>query len=128
MKTFVFAIVSFLAVASAAPLEARADSAVLVCTEANWGGECETIPVTWNQCAQLPSKFLKNVGSLKPSTGQFCRVTYTADTCTTHGDAFIDPTPGAPDLHHFEDPATQEVIDAGSKITSLLCQQCTGCQ
>jgi thiamine biosynthesis lipoprotein ApbE len=54
-------------------------------------------------------------------------VSSTADTCTLHGDAFIDPTPGAPDLHHFLDPATGQVIDAGSQMTSFLCQQCTTC-
>ena len=50
-----------------------------------------------------------------------------AETCTSHGDAFVDPTPGAPTLRHFTSPATGEVIDAGSQITSLYCQECTAC-
>jgi hypothetical protein len=51
----------------------------------------------------------------------------TADTCTLHGDAFIFPTPGAPTLHHFEN-AEGEIVDAGSQITSFLCQECTACE
>jgi hypothetical protein len=49
----------------------------------------------------------------------------TADTCTPHGDAFVDSA-GAPDLHAFE-TVSGEVVDAGSQITSFLCQQCDNC-
>ena len=49
----------------------------------------------------------------------------TADTCTSHGDAFVDPA-GAPTLHNYE-TASGVVVDAGSAFTSFLCQECTGC-
>lgn len=49
-----------------------------------------------------------------------------ADTCTLHGDAFINPTPAAPTLHQFVN-VDGVVVDAGSSITSLLCQGCSTC-
>ncbi|KAF2791537.1 hypothetical protein K505DRAFT_248723 [Melanomma pulvis-pyrius CBS 109.77] len=132
MKTFTTAILSLVAISSALPtssMEARAEGAVdvQVCTGENYTGECTTISAAFNECQVLPGPYLNNVGSLKPAAGAFCRITYTAATCTLHGDAFIDPTPGAPDLHHFDDPATGANIDAGSSLSSFLCQECTGC-
>ncbi|KAF2191387.1 hypothetical protein K469DRAFT_656235 [Zopfia rhizophila CBS 207.26] len=131
MKTFAAAtLLSLFAVSTALPtekVEARTPGNVKICTGANYTGECITVSAPFNQCQKLSAPYLENVGSFKPDAGAFCRITYTADSCTPHGDAFIDPTPGAPDLHHFDDPATGQNIDAGSKMTSFLCQECTGC-
>lgn len=50
----------------------------------------------------------------------------TADTCTPHGDAFVYPDTGAPDLHNFVD-ANGQTVDAGSQATSFVCQECDTC-
>ncbi|KAF2198352.1 hypothetical protein GQ43DRAFT_164724 [Delitschia confertaspora ATCC 74209] len=137
MKTFTLAaITTLLSIISALPTAIPTNNTtnqttttgdVLICTGANYASTCETLHVPFNKCVLLEEPFAKNVGSIKPASGQFCRITYTAPTCTNHGDAFIDPTPGVADLHHFNDPATGTVMDAGSQITSLLCQKCSSC-
>jgi hypothetical protein len=130
MKTISLALIaSLLSLASALPtdLKTRATGQVVICTGENSTGTCEAQQVEFNECIQLKAPYLNNVGSFSVAPGAFCRITYTADECTLHGDAFINPTPGAPTLHHFDDPATGANIDAGSTMTSFKCQQCTTC-
>lgn len=50
----------------------------------------------------------------------------TADTCTMHGDVFIFPDEPVADLRRYT-TVTGRVVDAGSTVTSLLCQECNGC-
>ncbi|PSN71884.1 hypothetical protein BS50DRAFT_583508 [Corynespora cassiicola Philippines] len=102
------------------------DSDVQLCTGPNYTGECVAIEVADNQCQQLPQQFLRNLGSFRPEGGVLCRLTYTADTCTPHGDAFVYPDTGAPDLHNFVD-ANGQTVDAGSQATSFVCQECDTC-
>ncbi|KAF2111750.1 hypothetical protein BDV96DRAFT_602799 [Lophiotrema nucula] len=128
MKTFTIALAALTAITSAAPtLETRTPGSVLICTGENYTGECERLQVPFNTCQQLAAPYRNNVGSFRPDVGAYCRITYTAEKCTTHGDAFVEPTPGAPTLHHFDDPATGTNMDAGSNMTSFLCQECTNC-
>jgi hypothetical protein len=51
----------------------------------------------------------------------------TADTCTDHGDAFVNPDDGAATLHHFDEPGTDGPVDAGAGFTSFECQTCERC-
>ncbi|KAF2268024.1 hypothetical protein CC78DRAFT_565808 [Lojkania enalia] len=131
MKTFAATFVPFIIAVSALPtsnIQAHIPGDILVCTGENYTGDCTTLSgLPFNECQPLPEPYFKNVGSFKPEAGAFCRITYTADSCTPHGDAFIWPTDGAPNLHQFDDPATGETTNAGSRMTSFLCQQCTGC-
>ncbi|KAH7139235.1 hypothetical protein B0J11DRAFT_38597 [Dendryphion nanum] len=129
MKTSATPFLLFAPLIAALPtanLAVRAPGDVLICTGENYTGDCQTLSVPYNTCQTLSAPFYKNVGSIKPDAGAFCRITYSAETCTSHGDAFIDPTPGAPTLRHFTN-VNGEVIDAGSQITSFLCQECTAC-
>jgi hypothetical protein len=80
MKSFTTAILSLVAMTSAFPtstLKSRTDGAVdvKVCTGENYTGECTTISAVYNQCNVLPAPYFKNVGSLKPAVGAFCRIT-----------------------------------------------------
>ncbi|KAF2473290.1 uncharacterized protein BDR25DRAFT_302244 [Lindgomyces ingoldianus] len=130
MKTFAFAsFLSLLTLNSAAPtqVESRTPGNVLICTGEDYTGTCETISAPFYTCQKLEAPYFKNVGSFRPDAGAYCRITYTADSCTTHGDAFIWPDSGAPNLHHWDDVATGQNIDAGSMMTSFLCQECSGC-
>ncbi|KAF2712198.1 hypothetical protein K504DRAFT_531334 [Pleomassaria siparia CBS 279.74] len=132
MKSFTAVFLSVVAFTSALPttiIDARAEdqATATVCQGENFTGDCIDIPANYNQCVVLPEGYINNTGSFKVAPGAFCRITYTADTCSLHGDAFVYPTPGAPTLHHFDDPATGTQIDAGSTFTSFLCQQCSGC-
>ncbi|KAF2244312.1 hypothetical protein BU26DRAFT_522981 [Trematosphaeria pertusa] len=131
MQTFIAAtIIALIASTTAAPtqnLAARAPGDVTICTGENYTGECTTLSVPFYDCYHLEAPYLNNVGSFKVDAGAYCRITYTAENCTMHGDAFIWPDTNAPTLHHFDDPATQENIDAGSTMTSFLCQECTNC-
>ncbi|ORY17753.1 hypothetical protein BCR34DRAFT_596628 [Clohesyomyces aquaticus] len=128
MKTAAIStVLSLLALTSASPTR-RTPGNVTICTEANYAGTCETISVPFNDCQQLAAPYFKNVGSFKVDAGAYCRITYTADTCTMHGDSFIFPDTNAPDLRHWDDPATGTIIDAGAGFTSFKCQMCTNCQ
>ncbi|KAF2496118.1 hypothetical protein BU16DRAFT_526642 [Lophium mytilinum] len=80
----------------------------------------------YNTCHNVPVALYGNVGSVAVDPGAYCRITYTADECTLHGDAFVYP-PGETNLHQFKDPASGNVVDAGKLITSFLCQECTSC-
>ncbi|KAF2016087.1 hypothetical protein BU24DRAFT_193328 [Aaosphaeria arxii CBS 175.79] len=132
MKNFaaaILAIVPLIAAAPACPAPApEVTGNVRICTGENYTGTCISVEAPNNQCQQLSDPYLKNVGSFKVSPGWQCRITYSAETCTLHGDAFIQPTPSAPNLHEFNNPATGETVDAGNQITSYLCQECTACQ
>ena len=101
-------------------------SSVQICTGENYTGNCETLIVAPETCYTIPDIYKGNVGSLLPEPGLLCRITYTQDTCSLHGDAFVDNT-GAPDLHHFVDPSTGDVVDAGAELKAFLCQPCSAC-
>ena len=112
---------------SALPQGSATDLSVQVCTGENYIGDCKTLYVAPDTCQQLPGLFRKNIGSFKPGPKTLCRITYTADTCTMHGDAFVDPE-GVATLHtDFTDPATGEEEDVGNLMTSFLCQPCSTC-
>ncbi|OCK79283.1 hypothetical protein K432DRAFT_383206 [Lepidopterella palustris CBS 459.81] len=111
---------------SANPLAKRTPGSIYMCTGSNWTGHCSYAVYTFNTCHILTAPFYKNIGSFGPDAGALCRITYTADTCTTHGDAFVQ-TPGVSDLYDFADPATGKNIDAGVAMTSFYCQECSSC-
>ncbi|KAF1942782.1 hypothetical protein EJ02DRAFT_488350 [Clathrospora elynae] len=105
---------------------------VLICIGENYQYGCTIFVVPLNitnaKCQHLAPPYFHNVGSFKPSVGSFCRITYTRDSCTAHGDAFVNPTPGAPTMHtNFTDPADGENVDVGSMMSSFLCQECLNC-
>ncbi|KAF2678450.1 hypothetical protein K458DRAFT_317008 [Lentithecium fluviatile CBS 122367] len=120
-------LIAFIGLATALPLDARAPGDVTFCTGENYTGECTTLSVPFYECQKVPAEFAGNVGSFKVDAGAYCRITYTADTCTPHGDAFIWPDTNAPTLHHYVD-VQGNVVDAGASLTSFLCQVCTACE
>jgi hypothetical protein len=63
--------------AAAAPLESPTPPGnVLLCTGANYTGECTTInSQPFNKCQQIPAPYFKNLGSIKPDAGAYCRIT-----------------------------------------------------
>ncbi|KAK7519182.1 uncharacterized protein IWZ02DRAFT_245298 [Phyllosticta citriasiana] len=147
MHTFTIAtaLVSFLSLSAAAPtLEKREDKPVLagevtICTGANGSGDCSTKEYSFNECNILPAPYYKNVLTFAPGHQILCRVTKyelpkllvpifhvltvfiisTQDSCTTHGDLFIE----YPGSAHFDKYNGKDY----SKMTSFLCQKCTGC-
>jgi hypothetical protein len=127
MHTFTIAtaLVSFLSLSAAAPtLEKREDKPVLagevtICTGANGSGDCSTKEYSFNECNILPAPYYKNVLTFAPGHQILCRVTNTQDSCTTHGDLFIE----YPGSAHFDKYNGKDY----SKMTSFLCQKCTGC-
>jgi hypothetical protein len=78
MKTFISAVLSLAALASALPsksLEARTPGSVTFCTGTNLSGDCFTTQVPFNECQQLPPPYYKNLGSMKVDVGALCRIT-----------------------------------------------------
>ncbi|KAF1978310.1 hypothetical protein BU23DRAFT_595538 [Bimuria novae-zelandiae CBS 107.79] len=109
-------LLALIGAASALPsniLQARDGITITFYPEANFAGEPVSIPNVPNaECQQVPEGV--TVGSVQVESGALCRLTYSATTCTTHGDVFVFPDTPADDL-------TNETV------TSYLCQTCTGC-
>ncbi|KAF2808501.1 uncharacterized protein BDZ99DRAFT_56983 [Mytilinidion resinicola] len=127
MQFTLAALAALLTLAAALPTESKraTPGGVKFCTGENSTSDCEYAVYDYNTCHTLAAPYYKNVGSIVVDSGAFCRITYTAESCTLHGDAFINP-PGEATLHHFTD-AEGVVVDAGAAITSFLCQECTSC-
>ncbi|KAK7531778.1 hypothetical protein IWX49DRAFT_594045 [Phyllosticta citricarpa] len=127
MHTFTIAtaLVSLLSLSAAAPtLEKREDEPVVagevtICTGANGSGDCSTKEYISNECNILPAPYYKNVLTFAPGHQILCRVTNTQDSCTTHGDLFIE-YPGSAQFDNYNGKDY-------SKMTSFLCQKCTNC-
>ncbi|KAF9740312.1 hypothetical protein PMIN06_011280 [Paraphaeosphaeria minitans] len=116
MQLIATTLLALIGAASAAPahnIRAPGNITITFYPEANLGGEPTVVSnVASNQCQQVPEGV--TVGSAKIAPGALCRLTYSAPTCTLHGDVFVFPDTPAEDL-------TSETV------TSFLCQTCTGC-
>ncbi|KAK8195064.1 hypothetical protein HDK77DRAFT_479661 [Phyllosticta capitalensis] len=125
--TIATALVSLVSLSAAAPaseqiFEKRQDTiagSVTICTGANYSGDCYTQNYTSNACNVLPAPYFENVLTFAPGHEILCRITNTQDTCTTHGDLFIE-YPGSTQLDNYNG------INY-SNMTSFLCQKCTNC-
>ncbi|KAL1639731.1 hypothetical protein SLS58_007629 [Diplodia intermedia] len=121
------AIAPFVALSSAAPPTSnlpngfvkREVGRVTFCTGANSTGECLTQTYATNQCILLPDEYKKNVRTFIPDHQNLVRITHSADSCTTHGDLFLE-WPGSAQFNDYEG------VDY-SDMTSFLIQGCTGC-
>ncbi len=102
-------------------LEKRTPGGIFICTGENYSGTCGYKVQPFNQCIVLDSPYYHNIGSFGPDRGALCRLTTSAPTCTTHGDAFIQ-YPGTGNLRNYNG------VNVGDYITSFLCQECTNCQ
>ncbi|KAF1959605.1 hypothetical protein CC80DRAFT_590813 [Byssothecium circinans] len=100
---------------------------VTFCEGANFSGKCTTVSFTpFDKCQPVPEAVKGNIGSLKVASGALCGLTFSEDTCTLHGDAMLVPESPISDAHHYT-TVSEEVVDLGNELTSLLCQQCTAC-
>ncbi|EKG21626.1 hypothetical protein MPH_01060 [Macrophomina phaseolina MS6] len=121
------AIVPFVAITAAAPPTANLPNGfvkrdvgqVTFCTGENYTGECLTQTYTTNRCIVLPAPYNKNVKTFVPDHGNLVRVTNSAESCTMHGDLFLE-WPGSIQFNNFEG------VDY-SNATSFLVQQCDNC-
>ncbi|KAF2444701.1 hypothetical protein P171DRAFT_484795 [Karstenula rhodostoma CBS 690.94] len=109
-------LLALLGAASAAParnIQARDGISITLYPEANYTGEPTVVSdVVRNKCQQVPEDV--TVGSVKVSSGAFCRLTYSEPTCSLHGDVFV-----------FLDTPAEDLT--GETVTSFLCQTCTEC-
>ena len=97
---------------------------VKLCTGINFTGFCQTFVNDFNTCTQIPAPLRKSTGSFDPGHQALCRLTTTADSCTAHGDVFIDNGP-INNLYWYNATGTPE--NYGNSATSFLCQECTNC-
>ncbi|KAF2144205.1 uncharacterized protein K452DRAFT_285447 [Aplosporella prunicola CBS 121167] len=111
-------------VAAPAPFTKRTPGSVTLCTGPDHTGDCLTRTFDdWEQCHTLTgdlAPFYHNLGTFAPDAGALCRVTNTAESCTTHGDLFVENPEGANLLD-------VNGVDYGSTATSFLCQRCNSC-
>ncbi|KAK8173677.1 hypothetical protein IWX90DRAFT_484611 [Phyllosticta citrichinensis] len=123
--TVAAALVSIVSLSAAAPtIEKRQDvdieaGQVIICTGANNSGDCYTKTYKSNECNILPAPYYQNVLTFAPGRQILCRVTNSQNSCTTHGDLFIQ-YPGSTQFDNYNG------IDY-SNMTSFLCQKCTNC-
>ncbi|KAK7544655.1 uncharacterized protein J3D65DRAFT_610294 [Phyllosticta citribraziliensis] len=123
--TVAAALVSIFSLSAAAPtIEKRQDvdteaGQVTICTGANNSGDCSTKTYKSNECNILPAPYYQNVLTFAPGHQILCRVTNSQDSCTTHGDLFIQ-YPGSTQFDNYNG------INY-SNMTSFLCQKCTNC-
>ncbi|GME53119.1 allantoate permease [Neofusicoccum parvum] len=96
-------------------LQKRTPGNIYICTGANWTGTCGSKVQPFDTCIKLTAPYYHNIGSFGPDAGALCRITYTAESCTTHGDLFAQ-YPGIADLYNYNG------VDVGHSITSWLCQ------
>ncbi|GJE92431.1 hypothetical protein PsYK624_085850 [Phanerochaete sordida] len=84
----------------AAPKVRAAQASLVVCTDKNFSGKCQSIGFNNAQCVVFPSGFQKDISSIAPPSGWVCDA-YIDLVCT--GDGLGDITsPGISDLgdHH----------------------------
>ncbi|KAK0654091.1 hypothetical protein DIS24_g5467 [Lasiodiplodia hormozganensis] len=121
------AIVPFLALASAAPATnnlpngfvKRDVGKVKICTGPDSTGECLEQTYPTNQCIILPEPYNGNVLTFIPDAGNLVRVTNSAESCTLHGDLFLE-YPGSTQFDDYNG------VDY-SNATSFLIQRCDAC-
>jgi hypothetical protein len=54
------------------PDNSEANSSVYVCTDANFGGECDNYAVTLGECSNFPPAFQYDISSFGPQEGTSC--------------------------------------------------------
>ncbi|KAF2239645.1 hypothetical protein EV356DRAFT_528226 [Viridothelium virens] len=116
--------ISITALPAAEKRQNPTSTTVTLCTGIGFTGFCQTFANEFETCTQIPAPLLKSTGSFNPGPQALCRLTTSADTCTPHGDLFIDNGP-IDNLYWYN--GTGEFENYGNSATSFLCQQCTNC-
>ncbi|OJD35157.1 uncharacterized protein BKCO1_1900066 [Diplodia corticola] len=92
---------------------------VTFCTGPDSTGDCMTQTYATNQCIVLPAPYNGNVLTFIPDHGNLVRITNSAETCTLHGDLFLE-FPGSTQFDDYNG------VDY-SNATSFLIQRCDSC-
>lgn len=123
MKSIAVLALSLLPLALAAPandLSKRTPGNAYMCTEENWGGQCENHFFDLGGCNEVPGEYLFNIGSFGPDQGAIC--TFFDENHNTCGGTGLD-------ILQFSGQDNLYSIDGnpGGNVKYVSCKECTAC-